>query len=492
MNRAARKTAITALTLTVTIASSALPARGHVPLPLIEGPITGPGNYFVSATSFNLADVGYTAEEYFISGDARSFTTSGPLTSDGHWDVTEAIPQASFKTRILVFRPIKKQDFRGTVVVEWLNVSAGLDTAPDWTAAHTHLVNAGMVWVGVSAQYVGVEGGGGSFLDLSLKNVNPARYGSLNHPGDSFSYDIFSQAGAALTRDPIAKVLGDLKPRRLIAAGESQSAFRLVTYINGVHTDARIFDGFFVHSRASVVAPLSQAPQAAIAAPPGTLVRTDLDTPVLTLQAETDVTILGSHLARQADTDRLRFWEVAGTGHADLYTLRVGATDKGDDPSVLAVVENASPIPGIITCDEPVNAGPQHHITVKAALRGLDQWIRGRRTPPHSPLIELDGGSPPAIVRDAVGNAVGGIRSPWVDVPTAALSGEGQGGGGFCSLFGTTQLLDGPTLTALYGSQRLYNTAVRRSAREMQREGFLLRRDARLVRQYRKSTPLIP
>ena len=55
-----------------------------------------------------------------------------------------------------------------------------------------------MVWVGVSAQSVGVEGGGGAF-DISLKVVDPVRYGGLNHPGDDYSYDIFSQAAQSRT-----------------------------------------------------------------------------------------------------------------------------------------------------------------------------------------------------------------------------------------------------------------------------------------------------
>ena len=66
---------------------------------------------------------------------------------------------------------------------------------------------------------------------------DPARYGTLNHPGDSFSYDIFSQAGQAV-RDHADVVLGGLRPEVLIAAGESQSAGRMVTYIDAVASAA--------------------------------------------------------------------------------------------------------------------------------------------------------------------------------------------------------------------------------------------------------------
>ncbi|NDD96678.1 MAG: hypothetical protein EBZ93_04165 [Actinobacteria bacterium] len=51
---------------------------------------------------------------------------------------------------------------------------------------------------------------------------------------------------------------------------------------------------------------------------------------------------------------------------------------------------------------------------------------------------------------DANGVALGGIRTPYVDVPLAVLSGLGQDGGGFCGLFGTTLSLSAEQLDALY------------------------------------------
>ena len=96
---------------------------------------------------------------------------------------------APYTTRIAVYRPINPKRFNGTVVVEWLNVSGGTDDAPDWTLSHNELVRDGFAWVGVSAQQVGVD---------SAKSTDPAEYSSLSHPGDSFSYDIFSQAGQAV------------------------------------------------------------------------------------------------------------------------------------------------------------------------------------------------------------------------------------------------------------------------------------------------------
>jgi len=89
---------------------------------------------------------------------------------------------------------------------------------------HDELIRQGYAYVAVSAQFVGVN---------QLKSSgppapgDPVRYASLVHPGDSYSYDIFSQAGQAI-RDNAQLVLGGLHPNRLIAMGESQSAARLV------------------------------------------------------------------------------------------------------------------------------------------------------------------------------------------------------------------------------------------------------------------------
>ena len=97
---------------------------------------------------------------------------------------------APYTTRAVVYRPTDARAFNGTVIVEWMNVSGTTDANPDWTLTHNELVRKGYVWVGVSAQAVGLN---------ATKVVDPVRYAALSHPGDSFSYDIFSQVGP---RDP--------------------------------------------------------------------------------------------------------------------------------------------------------------------------------------------------------------------------------------------------------------------------------------------------
>jgi len=459
-------------------------AGAGVPAPLLEGPVSGgAGEPFVAATTFDLAQVGYVQEEFFVSGSAVSYTSAVPLGADGVWSASED-EAADYKTRILVHRPEQRERFNGTVLVEWLNVSGGLDAAPDWILAHTELIRRGYAWVGVSAQRVGVEGGGGpALLDpMPLKEVDPARYGTLDHPGDSFSYDIFSQVGRALLAPPETNPLGDLEVERLLAAGQSQSAFRLVVYINAVDPLARIYDGFLVHSRGAVATPLAQAPQTSVPAPGATLIRPDVRVPVLMLQMETDVVTLQSAALRQPDGARYRLWEVAGTGHADYYVAEFGASDLGRSAEAAEVVVATEVAGGRIRCEVPINSGPQHFVT-KAAVRALDQWVAGQQSPTSAERLELAPGSPIALARDPHGIARGGIRTPHVDAPVATLSGLGQTGSILCVLFGSTTPFDATKLYALYPYRRSYNWAVRRSVRAALDAGFLLPADARLILQ---------
>jgi hypothetical protein len=256
-------------------------------------------------TSFDLASVGYTQQEFFVEGTADAYSPAAgtALATDGRWTVQPS-SQAAYKTRIVVDRPTRSRDFNGTVVVEWLNVTGGADASPDWIHMHDELIRRGYAWVGVSAQAVGLNA-----LKLPANGSpafgDPVRYGSLTHPGDSYSYDMFSQAGQAV-RDSTRTVLGGLHLRHLLGVGESQSAGRLVTYIDAVHPLVHVYDGFLVHSRGAAGAPLAQAPLTTVATPNPTLIRDDLHAPVLQFETETDLLGLGFVAARQPDTRRIR------------------------------------------------------------------------------------------------------------------------------------------------------------------------------------------
>ena len=147
---------------------------------------------------------------------------------------------------MIVRRPADPAAFNGTVVVEWLNVTAGYDVDIEWNTVAQYLQRSGYAFVGVSAQAAGVA---------ALKKWDPQRYGALNIVDDGQSYEIFSQAAQAL-RQPNSPILGGLPVQQIIGTGVSQSAMRLVPYINAFHPLAHLYDGFFVHSRGRGMPPI--------------------------------------------------------------------------------------------------------------------------------------------------------------------------------------------------------------------------------------------
>lgn len=453
----------------VTGGSEYLPIENPVvSMPPDEGAIN------LLAQNFDLGSVGYEQAEYFLEGTASAFTNVNELGPDGMWTV-EPGEQAAYKTRIVVYRPIDPADFNGNVLVEWLNVTAGFETPPSWGTGQLEMRRGGSVWVGVSAQIVGIEGSPRALLPLYLKAVNPARYGSLVHPGDSFSYDMFTQVAQAIRNPSGIDPLDGLIAERLIAYGESQSAGRLVTYVNAIQPLYNSYDGYMIHSRGDGSSPLAQEPQVEIATPSAPLVRTDLNVPVFTFETETDVVFLEFLKARQPDTDMIRTWEVAGTAHGDYYTFVSGRDDTVGDPIFASVVEENSVL-GFITCDRPMNNGPQHYV-FNRAVRALNDWVANGTLPATSPRLQTnDDGSD--YLYDDLGNALGGIRTPYVDAPSAVLRGEPNEGNSFCRLFGTTELFSAEQMASLYGDEDGFVSAVTAATNAAVAADFLLQEDA--------------
>jgi hypothetical protein len=430
--------------------------------------VGGAGVFIAEATPTNLEQLGYVQHDYVAAGTATSYKLDGAVTPNGRWQFAPDAT-APYRTRVLVRQPADPEKFSGTVVVEWLNVSGGVDANPDWVSFSEEIARRGDAWVGVSAQRIGVMGGpvlvkvevpgAPDIQGKGLRAIDPVRYSSLDHPGDGFSFDIFTQVARALRT---GACMDGAAPRQVIAAGESQSAFALVTYYNGVQPLTRAFDGFFVHSRGAValpvVAPGESADIAGAISGTATIFRTDQDAPVIDIQTETDVTsILNSYAARQPDTDRFRLWEVAGTAHADLHL----------------VGEQAQ----YIDCGVPINNGPMH-LVAKAALRALTNWIETGTAPPIAPRIDVTAGASPETRRDADGIALGGIRTPPVDVPVATLSGlPGPNPSTICLLLGSTKPFSATRLAELYPSGDRYLRRYNADADATIKAGFVLADD---------------
>ncbi len=436
--------------------------------PSVSAPVSG-GNRGQAFGAWTTAatPAGYVEEERFFSGAAAVYQKAGTWGVDGKWEATPGA-HADYRVRMLVRRPTDPARFNGILVVEWLNVSAQLEGAADYMQMEEELVREGYAWAGIGAQAVGVNAPG-----TGLKAWDAARYAPLTHPGDAYSYDIFSQGAQALRHPQGVDPLGGLRIRHMLATGRSQSAFRLVTYINAVHPLTPLFDGYLVHSRsanASGITAEGMGRDAGTPIPAGAHIRTDVNVPVFDLQTEGDMVALRSHLTRQEPNPHYRRWEIAGAAHAETPRW---------------VVEVPPPLDFGQGCKDAVNAAP-HHAVVKAALRALTRWVRDGVIPPQSPAIELsDAAAADPVVRDGFGNAKGGIRLPELEAPTARMDGgqnavaqAAPGAPNFCFLFGHTVPFDAPTLTSLYQTHEAYVRKFAAAADALERDGYWLKAEA--------------
>jgi hypothetical protein len=445
--------------------------------PTIELPPTV-GDPSLISTTFDLSEVGFVQEEFFLAGTASSFSNLNELGRDGRWQAEPAV-MANYRTRVVVYRPEKQEDFSGTVVVEWMNVSEGFDIPYGWALSHVKALRSGDAWVEVTAQRAGIDGTDDALFPFYLRAADPERYASLEHPGDSFSYDIFTQVTALVKDAGENSIVGGFPVEVIMAVGESQAASRLLTYVNAIQPLYAAFDAFLVDSRFDSSQPLSQTPQAEIPAPEQVVFRDDLTIPIINLQSETDVILLGAVDERQPDSDYFRLWEVAGGAHGDNYQIDSGRPDTGTGAEFTAVVEN-DVILGIIQCAAPLNSGVIPWVYI-AALDALERWVRDGITAPEADrLATTDDLSD--YIYDEVGNVLGGIRTPYVDAPAARLSGEFNDGNPVCRLGGTTELFGAATMATLYVDRQGYIDAVAEAADQAVDAGFLLPPDAERIR----------
>ena len=442
-------------------------------MPTVTGPITGGRHgWSFGRPSVDLDRHGYIENEYFLEGRATRYAPAAgtSLDRDGRWSV-EAVETAPYKTRIVVIRPADAGSFNGTVVVSWNNVSAGFDL---YGGDSLEILEGGYAYVGVTTQRVGVHGLPPTPMGLAA--WDPERYGSLSIPGDDYSYDIFTQAAQVVGRDrPDAPVdpLGGLDVRHLIAQGGSQSAGRLATYVNAVHPLARAFDAYLLTiyfgsgsglEVGDFVVNLASPDVNRRAALRGSnRLRDDIDALVMVVNSELEA--IACYDVRQPDTDRFRYWEVAGTCHVSVQGMVVRRPkferDFGSE-SAMPVAPGINEVPMIPLFD--------------SATHYLHSWLNGGPPPPIQPRISF-AGDPPEIVRDEHGLAVGGIRLPQVEVPVATNSAIPRTDDVYSRLGGSCVPFPPETVTALYGDQSTYLSRFADAARAAEKEGVLLPRD---------------
>ncbi|MEZ5707959.1 MAG: alpha/beta hydrolase domain-containing protein [Blastomonas sp.] len=415
-------------------------------------PAQGRGAIFGTTTD-DLSAHGYMEAEYVLSGKAERYDPVGEPGPDGRWTLAPG-EQRPFATRLIVRRPKDAARFNGTLIVEWLNVSLGFDVSfTDGPGSYD-----GFVWVGITAQYGGVIGD--EAKSLGLKSWDAERYAALLHPGDDWSYDIFTKAAQALrANDDDGHPLHDLEIRRLIGTGVSQSGSRILSYANGVQPRCMAYDALmpmlcagaaaeFVGGAAPGITPARTRPRF-------THVRSDLPIPAMQINTEFEAPFFRP--TRQPDTDIYRSWEIAGASHGPAELLRTihAREDRDGVASRWHAFDSASAV--------------EWQPSAEAAIHAVHGWLSEGTAPSIQQPIEFEADGR-TIARDEFANAKGGVRLPELEVPVASYKGQGSKH----MLAGETQPFDAELLNRLYPDHDAYVSKVTQAAEAAVSTGVIL------------------
>lgn len=461
---------------------------GGRPLPAVTGPIpvTAESHPFHGSdyqrVPLDLSKFGYVEEEYFVSGKANVYEWPAPGPA------VVRTPDVPYTTRILVRRPAHRHRFSGNVMVDMLNPSNFMDLPIGWALSHDHFMRKGDIWVGVTIKPVSV---------LALKAFDAARYAPLTFAnplpltdpancenpialiaGDTrretengLIWDIYSQVGELVRSRSHANPLHKYKVKRVYGFGYSQTGGHLNTYINAIHPlDVQalgkpVYDGYVIGVAGGGFVGLMEINQCSPAPAVGDPRRQiqNVGVPVIRVMSESDYLFGIASRRPDSDTppDLFRHYEVPGAGHATPAELNFG-------PSIEDIQAAGLPLPPM-SCDQ----GPRSRYPLGMVFNGvwqnLDLWVRKGIAPPRAEPIEVVNGTP---VRDEFGNLRGGVRTPYLNVPTSTWAGASSGAG-FCFLVGHEIPFDQTRLDELYRSHGDYVRKVSHSTVGLVRERFL-------------------
>lgn len=398
-----RVLAAAALVVGGTALTSAPEALGaEVPSPTLTEPPAGLKGFPLWDSYYDLTDldIPYEEQELFVSGTAHA--------ADGS-------TAAPYTTRIIVTRPTDPTKFNGTVLLDWVNVTAQFENAVDTMLTRPMLMREGFAYAHVSAQAAGVC----CLPELTPKMWDPVRYAALDHPGDEYAFDMFTQVAQAFKAPAGIDPLGGLRVKgtpRVLAAGQSQSANELSDYISTwlpAHPEAvGVIDGVLVHGNV-----------------PGekTFVK---GSPIPVLQLLSDFEAQDDGVNPDTVDPNYRLWEIAGASHSDFFIgyqsefghgprVLAGAPKKsaGEYADLMKAAGNYGEVihPLMGTCTLAGATLPMHYAD-SAAIHQLNAWVATGVAPKNGPRFTFTNGQ---LATDQYGNTLGGIRMPPIDVPVA-------------------------------------------------------------------------
>ena len=483
----------------VTQPGSANALAGSILVPTVVGPLlVSVDSYPFGAADHemvpeDLVKVGYLEEEYLVSGTANvySWPTPGPAIV--------RTPDAPYTTRMLVRRPANSARFSGNVIVEILNPSNAFDLNIGWAMMNRQIVANGDVWVGVTGKPITID---------ALRNFDPVRYGSLSMANplpledpmncqnpvgsvtpptrtteDGLVWDIYTQVGAWVRSNVASNPLGrpahgaKAKPvRHVYGFGYSQTGGFQFDYINAIQPlvvaaeGKPMFDGYIVavaSGRFVGLVPINQCEPVPSSTSDPRYQFQDAGTPIIHVMSQSDY-LYGVSLRRpDGDTypDLYRHYEMSGAAHATPDELFYSAAPAD-------IVKAGRPVPPMYCNEGPRSSFPSH-IFFDAFLRNLEEWVEAGVAPPHSDPIVVQNGQP---VLDTFGNVTGGLRSPFLDVPTSTWYASSTGAS-FCFIAGHEVPFTEAQLLDLYPNHGSYVSQVAQDVSSLVRDRFITRSD---------------
>jgi hypothetical protein len=126
---------------------------------------------------------------------------------------------------------------------------------------------------------------------------------------------------------------------------------------------------------------------------------------------------------------------------------------------------------------------PTARYPINAAFANLTRWVRDGMAPPRAERIQVrNPGTPQAsLITDEYGNALGGVRTPYLNVPVATYR-TTTGGGGTCGNLAHNVPFDWMRLEKVYGSYQSYAGKVSQSVDQLVRDRWLTESDGRKIK----------
>ena len=444
-------------------------------------PVTPSSHPFAhAAVRCRFDELDYAEDEFFLYGTANVYE------EDAQGAASILYADAPYVNRLLVRRPKDPGRFSGNVVVEILNPSARYDIDRIWVETWRYMVRHGDIYIGITAKSDVLDSlyrfDPQRYAPISWKNPLPGR--PLPKPGifpvlpeyeNGLFWDMLTDLAVAIRTDNDVNPIAAYAKPYVYLAGWSQCGGFMTRYREtfagaaSARLGASIFDGYFHAGAGSARAPINSFAQSEwfwttrenftgmiVSAEPYMVLNTETETP---------------HTRWKGDCDlphaKFRIYDIAGSSHDSKYNLLDYYANDGD----LKKIGGEQPFYGI----EPYPQDYPYEYLFAAALRNLFVWVREGVPAPASLQVEkFEGGE---SKKDALGNTIGGLRSPFIDLPTCVYS-------KYCTLkedptrrrdfWGHVEPFSPALLKSLYGSVEHYEELVAFRTDELIAKGYLL------------------